>query len=218
MKSTIEEIAQVFEEECNCEVEIISASSGVLTNQISNGAPFDVFLSASMKYTAQLSQQDLIEGPVLVFAEGKLVIWSMDDRNVSERSLLDPKIGKIAIANPDIAPFGTAAMEFLATQDYLQELRPKLVFGENVGQTDLYITSGSADIGITSKASAYSYNEGYWYEIDSYKYGSLLQTCAVLKNSKQQELALKFQNFLGSEKAKEILVKNGYDMPGPREF
>jgi molybdate transport system substrate-binding protein len=217
----MEDISIAFEEETGIKIELISGASGQLVNQISNGAPFDVFLSADLSYAAQLSEKNLSDGDLLVFAEGKLVIWTTGPYRVNPNTLLNPEHTKIAIPNPAIAPYGKAAMDYLSTQKYLEKIESKLVYGESVGQTSLFISSGSAEIGITSKSSVLNpkvRNIGDWFEIPAYSYGSLLQCCTILKSSEKKENAKKFQEFLTSETAKQILIEHGYDMPGPREF
>lgn len=213
---TIEEIAEEFEKECDCEVEIVTASSGQHSNQILNGAPFDLFISANLENANLLKVKGQIDGAIQIFAECKLILWSYKHEVKGIEILESNDLKKVAVANPKTAPFGYAAMEFLSNTGIIQRVKPKLVFGESVSQTNLFLTSGSADIAITAKSAPFNpklKTEGNWYEIDSDQYPPLLQCAAVIESSEKKALAKDFQKFLDSQTSRKILIKNGYDMP-----
>ena len=124
-----------------------------LTAQIKQGAPFDIFVSADMKYPQDLFESSFSKEPPWVYALGKLVLWSKGRKLESVRSALqDSGVQHIAIANPMTAPYGKAAKEVLVKYHLWDEIQPKLVFGESISQTNQFIQSGAADFGFTAKS------------------------------------------------------------------
>ncbi|MDG1477503.1 MAG: molybdate ABC transporter substrate-binding protein [Vicingaceae bacterium] len=219
MQYAIKEITAAFEKEHGIRVEVSASSSGTLTTQIKQGAPFDVFISANMKYPNTLYKDGFtIEAPK-VYAEGALVLWTLNDKRLDGglAVLLDEEFRKVAIANPETAPYGIAAIEALEKANLHSQIEQKIVWGEGIGQVNQYIKSKSVDAGITSKSVLYSKNiknKGVSIDVDKNLYTPIEQGIVLLKhgkktNSKNAEL---FYKFMFSEKTKTILTKFGYDV------
>jgi len=198
-------------------VRVVLGSSGKLTAQIKNGAPYGLFMSANMKYPENLFTQGIAITEPVVYAQGTLAYFSVKPRDLSDGVdlLKDKSIEKIAVANPKTAPYGAATMEALQNADLFQVLESKFVYAESISQTVSYAMT-AADIGIIAKASLYSdrmkaYKEGYhWKEVDSQLYEPIRQGIVLLKNSKGIEAYRAFHAFVLGEKAKTIFKKYGY--------
>ena len=132
------------------EVQVVYGSSGKFHTQIQQGAPYDLFFSADIGFPRELAKQGQAASEVKPYAVGRIVIWSaeMDAAKMTLANLTDPKIKKIAIANPKHAPYGKRAEEALRSAGLWEKVRSKLVFGENISQTAQYIQSGNAQVGI----------------------------------------------------------------------
>lgn len=214
----LQEIKKGFEKETGISVNIILNSSGKLTAQIKEGAPYDVFVSADMKYPQELYSSGFATAAPKVYANGVLVLWTMrkDIKPSADLKLLITDIiKKIAIANPQTAPYGTAAEEAMKYSKVYEQVKDKLVFGESISQTNQYILSQSADIGFTAKSIVLS-NEmkgkGVWVDIDSRSYTPIEQGAVILKHGDEtnKEASQKFYSYLYSAKAKNVFKKYGY--------
>src|SRR6185312_6566377 len=172
------------------EIEPIVGSSGNLSTQIKNGAPFDIFLSADMTFPDGLFKDGFATKAPEVYAYGSLVICSTQNIGFEnwERVLLTARIHKIAIANPKIAPYGKAAQEALTKKGIWNEVQPKLVFGESIAQVNTYITTSVTDVGFTTQ-SFIKDSEGktklYWLAIDPKSYAPIKQGMVIIKASKE---------------------------------
>jgi molybdate transport system substrate-binding protein len=216
----MQELKQEFKNESGINTVVIIGSSGQLTAQIKQGAPYDVFISADMKYPLNLFKNNFAVDSPRVYALGTLVIWTMKKEikltdNLNE--LLDDNIQKIASANPKIAPYGEAAIEALKYFGIYNNIKNKLVFGESIAPTNQFIISGAADIGFTAKSVVMSpamKGKGIWKEVNPISYKPIQQGCVILKygfvNNKTK--AEKFYKFLFSDNAKKILLKYGYQV------
>ncbi len=215
MQFAINELVDNFSKTSGIECEIIISSSGKLTAQINEGAPFDVFVSANMKYPIDLFEKGLTLGKPKIYAHGKLVMWSMENKITPSIQLLEnDEVKHIAVANPKTAPYGNAAIEVLNHFQILEKLEPKLVYGESIAQVNQFVNSQAAEVGFTSKSVVLSpkmSNKGKWVEIDETIHSPIAQGIVCLKNdSNKEKLALKFSDFLFSKKGKEILNTFGY--------
>ena len=213
----MKELVQAFQQETGIKVQLITASSGKLTAQIKQGAPFDIFVSADMKYPQELFESSFSKEPPRIYALGKLVLWSKEKILDSVQSALrDSDVQHIAIANPMTAPYGKAAKEVLVKYSLWEEIQPKLVFGESISQTNQFIQSGAADFGFTAKAIVMApqmQNIGSWLDIPDGDYSEIKQGAIMIKRKGQNSRGVKsFYNFLFSEKAKSILVNYGYEI------
>ncbi|GAB6044445.1 molybdate ABC transporter substrate-binding protein [Caminibacter profundus] len=191
-------------------VKVVLASSGKLTAQIMHGAPYDVFLSANMKYPNTLYKKGFGKLAPKVYAKGAIVFFSTKIKNPNFNSLI--KAREIVIANPSLAPYGKAAVEAFKAKGVFKKIKDKLVYAESVTAVIPY-TIHSADIGVVAKSSLYSpkiKNIGKFYssDINEKLYTPINQGIILLSNKKE---ARKFYDFMLSNKAKKILKEYGYN-------
>ena len=217
MQFAMEELVQSFEHETSIQCEIILSSSGKLTAQIKEGAPYDIFLSADLKFPTELYNAGLTTATPRIYAYGHLVLWSMVEGLMPSIELLETKkVNRIAISNPKTAPYGKASMQVIVYYDLSNAIEDKLVYGESIAQTNQFITSKSAEIGITAKSVVLSpamRDKGKWVEIDTSAYSAIPQSMVMLKNENDHiEKAERFGEFLLSDKGKEILERYGYSI------
>lgn len=211
----LREIVKDFENITDIDIDLIIGSSGNLTSQIKNGAPFHVFLSADMKYPNELYKSELTYNKPEIYAFGKLVLWSLNENELISMDLLEVnKIQKIALGNPKTAPYGVAAFESLKFFGMDEQIKNKLVYGESISQVNHFIISKSVDVGFTSLSSVLANRtktKGNYQIIDSTTYNPIEQGIVVLKNDPEfLTAALKFYNYVYSERGKVILGKYGY--------
>lgn len=214
MRFAMEELTESFEQEKGIECNLIISSSGKLMAQIKEGAPYDVFISAKMKYANQLFEQGISDKPK-VFALGSLVLWStIDSLYPSVELLMEEYIKHIAIANPQTAPYGEASIEVLKYYDLYDRLEGKLVFGESISQCNQFIMSKAVEIGFTSQSTVSSSkvkNDGQWMVIDTLAYAPIKHGVAILKNDRNLNVeANAFLKYLHSDKGNSILKKYAY--------
>ncbi|KAB7887074.1 molybdate ABC transporter substrate-binding protein [Poseidonibacter ostreae] len=202
----------------NTKVNVILGSSGKLNAQISHGAPYDLFMSANMKYPYNLYKNNFANIEPKVYAKGSLAYFSTKNLDFSKdiKHLLEDKnIKQIAIANPKTAPYGIASFQALKNAKVFENIKSKFVYGESISQTISYSVSAT-DIGIIAKSSLFSnkmskYKENInWKEIDSKLYTPIKQGVVLLNNAKNKEETQAFYNFIFSKKAKEIFKSYGY--------
>ena len=215
MQYAMEELTQEFTDSTGVPCELVIASSGKLTAQIIEGAPFDLFLSADMKYPETIFSKGLAFGEPEVYAYGHLVFWSLAaEQDFTESGLLSGEVRHIAVANPTTAPYGAAAFELLKAMGIFHQVQQKLVYGESIAQTNQFILSGTAEVGITARSvvsSPAAQGRGYWTEADSSLYQPIAQGLVILKNDPERlDRALAFNAFLRSPAANKILHKFGY--------
>ncbi|GHV01685.1 molybdate ABC transporter substrate-binding protein [Campylobacterota bacterium] len=194
-------------------VKTVFAASGKLTAQIEEGAPFDVFLSADMKYPEAVASKGLAEGSVIATVENKLIVWSQTiDVAKGLDALLDKKVKKIAIADPKVAPLGVAAVEALNASKIFGKIESKLVYGENINVPATYVEQGAADIAIVGYsvvAKQINEGKGKFAYIDSKLYNPLRYGTVIIKGTKNLAEAEKFVAFLKSDTATAIFAKHG---------
>jgi molybdate transport system substrate-binding protein len=197
--------------------DLVVSSSGKLTAQIKEGAPYDILVSADMKYPEEIYRSGRSETTPKVYAYGKLVLWTMD-KNIapSLEVLTDASIQHIALANPKTAPYGTAAVALLKQNGLYDQITSKLVFGESIAQTNQFITSGAAEIGFTAMSVVLSpemKDQGQWLAMDENTYQPIEQGIVVIKQENSDpEAALAFYHYIFSAEAKKILLKFGYSV------
>lgn len=183
-----------------------------------NGAPFDLFFSADMKFPEALYAEKLAVTKPVVYASGALAMMSVKGLDLSKglSILTDAKVGKVAIANPKTAPYGTATVEAFKNAKVYDAIESKLVFGESISQTVQFATT-AADVGFVNKSAFYSdkmkaYKEGKeWVSVDPKLYTPIAQGVVVLKQAQNNAEAKAFYDFvLTNAKAKAILKDFGY--------
>ena len=217
MQFAMEELTKAFTEESGIRCQTSVSSSGKLTAQIQQGAPFDVFVSANMKYPNEIQNSGLASRPPKVYALGKLVLWSLrDGLEPSLDNLKDPAIRHIALANPKVAPYGMAAEEAMKEHGLLPELQGKLVFGESIAQTNQFITTQSAEVGFTAMSVVLSptlQGKGQWTPLSASLYSPIEQGVVLInRKGRDNSAAQAFYDFLSSAAAKAILQDFGYEV------
>jgi molybdate transport system substrate-binding protein len=198
-------------------IEVILGSSGKLTAQIKNGAPYELFMSADMQYPEVLYKEGIAITKPIVYAQGALVYFSVDPQDFTQgiKLLSDDKIQKIAIANPKTAPYGVAAEEALKHAKVYDEVKGKLVYGESISQTVAYATR-AADIGLIAKSSLFSpsmthFKEGVnWSDVDERLYTPIDQGMVILQKAEGNPEVKAFYDFMLSAQARKILESFGY--------
>ncbi len=218
MQYTMEALKAEFNKTDKTEIDVVLGASGKLTQQIMQGAPFDIFVSADTAFPKRLSDSNFTVQPPKVYAQGLLVLWSAKE-NVHPKAdlklLLNDDIQHIAIANPKTAPYGTAAEFILKKYNLYDKVSSKLVTGESITQTSQFIATQAADIGFTAKSIVISdemKDKGKWIELNRNDYPPIKQAAVLLKYSQQNHSAeaKKFYDFLFSKQAKDIYKKFGY--------
>jgi len=195
---------------------ISSASTGKHYAQIVNGAPFDILLAADQSYTKELEEQGkVVHDSRFVYAQGQLVLWGRDaDRKLTENSLHPQSLKRLAIANPNTAPYGLAAKQTLEEYQLWTKMKAKIVKGENIGQAFQFVASGNAQLGFVAlsqvKNPANPFNKQYYWQVPEEAYIPIKQEAALLTRAVNNNGAIKFLRYLKSEKAKIIIQKNGY--------
>lgn len=186
-------------------------ASGNFFAQITNGAPYDLFFSADMDYPKKLAEQQLTLGAVKQYAIGQIVLWSkeLDPAQDKMNTLLNSAVKKIAIANPAHAPYGKRAKESLIYYKLYDQVKDKLVFGENISQTAEFVSSGAADIGIVALSLASSpamrSQGGKYWLIPPEAHQPLQQGYTLLQHAKGNAGAEQFSDFMSAPKAAAIL-------------
>ncbi|MFY0689413.1 MAG: molybdate ABC transporter substrate-binding protein [Cyclobacteriaceae bacterium] len=192
-------------------IEITISSSGKLTTQIIQGAPFDLLISADELYPQAIVDAGLSYSPPSVFAEGFIILMGANRNDISIDNIAQLK--RIAIANPRLAPYGKASLQFLKNA---QINGPEYVFGESINQVNQYIISGNVPLGITAKSTIrIPEADGLsWVEVDKNLYDPIKQSCVIIDREQpyMQEI-VEFYQFLQSKQAQEVLNYYGYKTP-----
>jgi molybdate transport system substrate-binding protein len=222
LKPAFEEIATRFQQRHpGVEVRATFGASGTFFAQISNGAPFDLFLSADVEYPAKVVERGLSDGEAFTYAYGKLVVWvpkgsKLDLDGEGLAALSDPAVQRIAIANPEIAPYGRAARAALERAGLYEGLKDRIVMGQNVSQTAQFVQSGNAQAGFIplslAKAPPLS-EEGRAWPVPPASHDRIDQAGVVIKGAKEAALARALAAFVTGEGARDVLERYGYDVP-----
>ena len=221
LQFAMQDVAAGFQKATGKEVKLIYGSSGNFFQQIQNGAPFDMFFSANLDYAKKLESSGLTApGSYYQYAKGKIVVWvpsdSKIDINSGLKSLLDPAVKKIAVANPQHAPYGQAAVAAMQSEGVYDKVKDKLVIGENISQTASFVVSGAADVGVVALSLALSPNmkdKGRYTEIPAAEYPPIEQACVILNSSKDIETAKQFLAYVKTTAVADTLKRYGFDVP-----
>jgi len=197
-------------------------SSGTFLQQITEGAPFDLFLSADLEYPQRVVEAGLADRRDLFeYAVGRLAVWTPEGSPVDPapglRVLTDPRVERVSIANPEHAPYGRAAVAALRAAGVHERVRSKLVLGESVSQAAEFVQSGGADVGVVALSLVLSdplRDEGRWAEVPLSDFPQLLQGGVVLRGAADVEAARAVRNTMLSEPGKELLRRYGFFLPG----
>ena len=222
LRYALKDVATQFQQQSEDKVLISFGSSGNFFAQIKNGAPYDVFFSADVQYLEKLAAAGLVEpGSIYKYAAGKIVIWvpnsSKLDLSQGLRVLLNPAIGKIAIANPEHAPYGRAAVSAMQHEGIYDEVKSKFVLGEDISQTAQFVQSGSADVGIIALSLALApamKGQGRFAIIPTADYPPIVQAASVIKATKHPDLAKRFLDFMKQPATLAKMGEYGFVLPG----
>jgi molybdate transport system substrate-binding protein len=217
------ELARDYQKQTGATVKLSFGSSGNLVNQIQNGAPFDLFLSADEDYPRQLVKAGLAEPSSFYrYAVGKVIVWvpassALDVEHRGINILLDPSVQKLAIANPQHAPYGRVAEAVLRHYGIYEKVADRLVLGENVSQAAQFVESGSAQAGLVALSHAMApamRDKGRYWEVPQDAYPPLNQAAVVLSRAAHKKQAARFLQFLKTPEAKAIFERYGFSTPG----
>ena len=215
------ELVPAFEQQTGEHVKLTLGSSGNFFSQIQNGAPFDLYFSADIGYPKKLEEAGLaVPGSLYPYAIGRIVLWAGNgshlDLSKGLEVLREPTIKKIAIANPKHAPYGRAAVAAMEYFKVYDQVKDRLILGENISQAAQFIDSGACEIGIVALslalAPAMKASGSYW-EIPSESHPPLEQGAVIVKQSKHQEAAKQFLEFMKGLQGQEIMKRYGFTLP-----
>jgi molybdate transport system substrate-binding protein len=206
------EIGQVFEEKTGHTVAFSFGSTGTLYTQISQDAPFDVFLAADQARPEKAEAEGYaVKGSRFIYATGKIVLYSADAGLVTgAETLKAAQFGKIAIANPATAPYGTAAVEAMKTLGVYGALEGKIVQGNNIAQTYQFVATGNAELGFVALSQVAATDKGSRWVVPDDLYPTIAQDAVLLEKGADNEAAKAFVAFLKGPEALEIKTKYGY--------
>ncbi|MEF3193932.1 MAG: molybdate ABC transporter substrate-binding protein [Halothiobacillaceae bacterium] len=222
LKYAFNEIKAQFEKKHpEHKLEIIMGSSGKFTQQIENGAPYDVFFSADVNFPKKLVASGKAIEPVTTYAFGRVVLWSpkVDASKLTLADLTKPEFRKIAIAAPDHAPYGQRAKEALEHAKVWDKIENKIVYGENISHTAQLIDTQAAEIGIIALSLALNdklKSKGGYYLIPGDYHKPLEQAYVVTKHGENNKAALAFAEFMRTEDARKIMRHYGFVLPGEK--
>jgi len=212
-----EELGRKFQETRNIKVVFSFGSTGLLAKQIENGAPMDLFAAANTEYVDQLEKQGLIVSDTkTIYARGRITLWTQKGSPIRIEKISDltrPEVKRIAIANPDHAPYGMAAKEALERAGIWENVQPKLVYGENIRQTLQYAETGNVEVAIVALSLSLR-SDGQWVLIPEELHKPLDQALAVIKGTKNEREAREFAQFVMGSQGREIMRKYGFTLPG----
>lgn len=213
LTAAFEEIGRDFQARDKIKPVFVFGSTGLLTRQIENGAPFDVFAAANESYIDQLQQKGLtVEGTKTIYGRGRITMWTMAESTFKLEKIEDlanPDVHRVAIANPDHAPYGQAAREALETAGIWQSVQPKLVYGDNIRQALQFAETGNVEVAIVA-VSLSAQNKGRCVLIPETLHKPLLQAMAVIKGTTNEDAARSFTDFVTGSKGRELLAKYGF--------
>lgn len=217
----VEELHSKFiQKHPDAEVKVSIGSSGNFFAQIRNGAPFDIFLSADMAFPKMLVEEDLaVRESLTPYAVGRLVLWTTRpsvDVGKGLAVIAGEEVAKVAIANPEHAPYGRAARETLERKQLWGAAKTKLVVGENIAQTAQFVQTGNADVGLVALSLVMAptlANVGTWKEIPADLHAPLEQGAVITRRGAEHPLSQTYIEFLRSREAREIFDRFGFTLP-----
>jgi molybdate transport system substrate-binding protein len=221
LQTVMPALAAQFQKATGHALKVTFGSSGNFFSQIQNGAPFDLFFSADIDYPRRLEAAGLVEpGSAVTYGTGRIVVWSRKDSRTDLtrglQSLADPGVRRVALANPEHAPYGRAAVAALQHERLYERVRTKFILGENVSQAAQFADSGNADAGIIPLSLALApalKQSGAFYEIPVTFYPPLEQAAVIIKASAHKALAREFLAFLRTPDAVRQMQAFGFALP-----
>jgi molybdate transport system substrate-binding protein len=211
-----EELGKAFAQKTGITPQFDFGSSGMLAKQIEQGAPFYLYAAANRSYVDQVVQAGRCDAKTTrSYARGRIVVWCPNGTAapVKLEDLLDPRFKKIAIANPDHAPYGAAAKQALQKAGIWDQLQSKLVLGENVEATMQYARTHTVDASIIALSLAVVSDGGAFLPIDPSLYDPLDQAMVVCGNGEEADRAHQFLDFVMSPDGREVMTRYGFTLP-----
>jgi molybdate transport system substrate-binding protein len=221
LNSVLTELSAKYKSHSGKEVRLSFGASGILTQQITNGAPFDLFFSADEEYPRQLIAEGFAERDSLYrYAIGRLVLWvpansTLDLSGKGINVLLEPAVKEIAIANPLHAPYGRAAAAALRHFGMYEKVSDRLVLGENVSQASQFVESGNAQVGLIALSHALApgmKDKGKYWQVPTDAYPELDQAVVILSGSRQKNQAAAFLEYVKGNEARAIFQRYGFSL------
>ena len=213
----VEDLESMFEAASDHTLRVTTGSTGKLYAQIKQGAPFDILLAADQPRPARLEDEgDAVSGSRFTYAIGQIVLWSPDTGAVAADGVETLKAGdfnNLAIANPDLAPYGLAARQTLQHYGVWDELSSRIVMGQNIGQAFSMVATGNAPLGFVAKSYVLSPRNdrpGSRWEVPAEAYDPIRQDALILKRAANNPAAQAFADFLRSDKARAVIERFGY--------
>jgi molybdate transport system substrate-binding protein len=221
LKFAMTDVAAQYEKQTGDKVNVTYGSSGNFFSQLQNGAPFDLFFSADIEYARKLEEAGLTEpGTLYLYAIGRITIWTPPDSKVDVRALgwkalLDERVQKIAIANPEHAPYGRAAVAAMQKAGIYDQVKLKLVFGDNISQAAQFVQSRNAQAGIVALSLAMStaMKDGKRWDIPEDMHPPIEQAVILMKKARNKDAARRFLDFVKSDAGRVTLAKYGFSFP-----
>ena len=214
----MQKIAQAFEQDTGHKLRVSVGSTGGFYAQIKNGAPFEVLLAADDETPLKIEQEGLaVKGSRFTYATGRLVLWSKQAGVVDDKAevLLQQRFERLAIANPKLAPYGLAAAEVLSKAGLWQSVQPKLVMGDNIGQTYQFVATGNAPLGFVALSQVWADGklvQGSGWVVPAHLHNPIKQDAVGLLKGQDNDAAKALLNYLRSDKAKAVIRAHGYEL------
>jgi molybdate transport system substrate-binding protein len=222
LKFALDDLIKEFEGKYPAtKVNVTYGSSGNFFAQFQSGAPFDLFFSADIAYPRKLAEIGLGVDDVFLYATGRIVLWApksslLDLDKLGIKALLETSVRKIAVANPEHAPYGRAAVAAMKTLNVYEKVASRLVYGENIAQTAQFVQSGAADIGILALSLAVApqmRDAGRFWQVPLDAYPRIEQGGIILKSSRNLETARAFRDFVLGDHGRKVLDQYGFSLP-----
>jgi len=214
------EIGPLFEAETGIKASFNFGSTGQLAQQIEQGAPVDLFAAADAARIAALGAKGLVlSDTVTVYAVGRIVLWTREGsplRLERVEDMLRPEVTKIAIANPDHAPYGVAARQAMQSANIWEQLQDKLVLAENVQQALQYAQAGNVDAAVIAHSLVVQ-GSGRWTLVPAELHEPIVQVLAVISGTRHEGEARRFADFVTGPRGREVLQKYGFTLPGQEQ-
>jgi molybdate transport system substrate-binding protein len=215
------EMGPLFEAETGIKASFNFGSTGQLAQQIEQGAPVDLFAAADAARIAALGTKGLVlSDTVTVYAVGRIVLWTREGSPLRLERLEDilrPEVTRIAIANPDHAPYGVAARQAMQSAGIWEQLKDKLVLAENVQQALQYAQAGNVDAAIVARSLVVQ-GDGRWTPVPAELHEPIVQVLAVISGTSHESEARRFADFVTGPRGREVLQKYGFTLPGQEQM
>jgi len=218
LSRAFEELAQAFEAKTHQEVSFAFGSTGLLAKQLREGAPFDLFAAANVSFVTEVVKAGACDGATQApYARGRIVIWTKEGLVKPATSLTDlahPRFQRIAIANPEHAPYGKAAKEALEKQGLWKKIEPRMVYGENVRQTLQFAQSGNAEAAIVAQSLVIGSSGGTMLLVDDALHAPIDQALVACNHGENKAGATAFASFVNSPEGRVVMRRYGFTLAG----